>query len=168
MRRDERADMGIGAMVIFIAMVLVATVAASVLISTANDLKEQAIRTGTDATASVSTGFELIYITGDVSDNEVTELHLFMRLASGSQDIDVTRVVLSISISSEGGSIGADLVCDATNTVIVDDRVEFVISGMSASPGSSVNILVIPPAGYSTRIALSIPSVLTPGTMILR
>jgi flagellin FlaB len=43
MRNDKRAEMGVGTMIIFIAMVLVAAVAASVLISTANTVREQEI-----------------------------------------------------------------------------------------------------------------------------
>ena len=67
MKKDRRGDIGVGTMTIFIAMVLVAAVAASVLISTANSVKEQATQTGTDAIAELSSGFDVEYVTGTVS-----------------------------------------------------------------------------------------------------
>jgi flagellin FlaB len=57
MKKNKRAEMGVGTMIIFIAMVLVAAVAASVLISTANTVREQAQQTGDQAINGVATGF---------------------------------------------------------------------------------------------------------------
>lgn len=168
MRLDRRGDMGVSTMIIFIAMVLVASTAASVLIITANNLREQAMQTGTDAIAAVSTGYDLIYVTGDVSGNEIACLHLFLRPAAGSPDIDINGVVVSLTISSGGRSTSADLACSPTNAVEQRGRVELIISGLSAGPGDEVTIVVMPSAGFPTRIELVIPDVLTPGTMTLR
>ncbi len=66
-RSDRRAEMGVGTMIIFIAMVLVASVAASVPIGTANQLREQATQTGVDAINGVATGIDLKYATAHVS-----------------------------------------------------------------------------------------------------
>ena len=57
MKNDKRAEMGVGTMIIFIAMVLVAAVAASVLISTSNTVREQAQTTGEQAINNIASGF---------------------------------------------------------------------------------------------------------------
>ncbi len=64
---DKRAEMGVGTMIIFIAMVLVAAVAASVLISTANSVREQAQNTGEQAIQNVASGFITYDVVGTVS-----------------------------------------------------------------------------------------------------
>ena len=47
---NENASIGIGTIVIFIAMVLVAGIAASVIIQTMNSMEQQAMRTGQETT----------------------------------------------------------------------------------------------------------------------
>ena len=66
MKNDKRAEMGVGTMIIFIAMVLVAAVAASVLISTANTVREQAQSTGDQAINNVASGFIVQDVVGTV------------------------------------------------------------------------------------------------------
>ncbi len=168
MRLDRRGDMGVSAMIIFIAMVLVASAAASVILATASSLRDQAMRTGTDAVAAVSTGYDVIYATGDVAGNEIVRLHLFLRLAAGSPDIDINGVAVSVIVSSEGRSTSVDLVCGPANTVEQHDRVEMIIGGLSAGPGDDVSVVIVPPAGFPTRIKIVVPEVLTPGTVTLR
>ena len=63
MKKDVGA-IGIGAMIIFIAMVLVAGIAASVLVQTANRLETQAMETGAETTDEVSTGLRVVDIEG--------------------------------------------------------------------------------------------------------
>ena len=69
----EKGEMGVGTLIIFIAMIIVAAVAATVLIQTAYRLQQQAEETGNIATQDVATGFKVITIQGirnDIMYNE--------------------------------------------------------------------------------------------------
>jgi flagellin FlaB len=164
MRNDKRAEMGVGTMIIFIAMVLVAAVAASVLISTANDVREQATQTGVDAIRGVSSGYDVQYVSADVADNQVQTLRVYLKTGAGSPEIDASKLVVSIT----DGTTSADLVCNDTNTVVTGDRIIMTISGLSADPGTAITLKILPQYGYATDLSLRVPDVLTPGTMFLR
>jgi archaeal flagellin FlaB len=98
-KNDKRAEMGVGTMIIFIAMVLVAAVAASVLISTANTVREQAQATGEQAINNVASGFVVQDVVGLVGTDklEITETYLFIRLAAGSPEINLDNVMIEIT-----------------------------------------------------------------------
>ncbi len=66
--RREKGEMGVGTLIIFIAMIIVAAVAATVLIQTAYMLQQQAMETGDIAIQDVATGFKVITIQGIRSD----------------------------------------------------------------------------------------------------
>ncbi|MEA3558599.1 MAG: archaellin/type IV pilin N-terminal domain-containing protein [Candidatus Thermoplasmatota archaeon] len=66
-RKDEEGDMGIGTMILFIAMVLVAAVAAALLISTAGELNQQAQETGRLSQQEISSGFIVVETIGKVA-----------------------------------------------------------------------------------------------------
>ena len=53
---DSRAAIGLGSLIIFIAMILVAGIAASVFIQTMNSLEQQALQTGQDVIRDISSG----------------------------------------------------------------------------------------------------------------
>lgn len=65
LKEDEDADVGIGTMIVFIALVLVAAVAAGVLISAAILVREQAEEISADAAAQTATHFEIVTMLGD-------------------------------------------------------------------------------------------------------
>ena len=98
MRKDKRAEMGVGTMIIFIAMVLVAAVAASVLIGTANQVREQAQSTGDQAINNVASGFIVQDVVGTVSSDrtEVEEVVVYLRLAAGSPRINMANVMITV------------------------------------------------------------------------
>ena len=63
-RMNKRGEMGIGTLIIFIAMVLVAAVAATVLISTGKEMSTYATGTGKATRADVSTGLNVMHVYG--------------------------------------------------------------------------------------------------------
>lgn len=98
LKEKDVGAIGIGAMIVFIAMVLVAGIAASVLVQTANNLQMQAMSTGRETTAEVSTGVSALYIEGHVdSNNQIDQLAIVIKPRAGSKDIDLNETVMTIS-----------------------------------------------------------------------
>ena len=110
MRNDKRAEMGVGTMIIFIAMVLVAAVAASVLISTANQVREQAQSTGDQAINNVASGFVVQDVVGKIAaDKESVEyVTIYMRLAAGSPNINMDNVMISVTTDASSEYLGLE------------------------------------------------------------
>ena len=104
MRKDTRAQVGIGTLIIFIAMVLVAAVAAAVLIQTSGVLQQKAQATGKQATQEVSSNLIIKSIEGiraknsstDISDT-IDMLKIRVGLNVGSAPVDVNQVVMSVT-----------------------------------------------------------------------
>jgi len=100
-REEDEGAMGVGTLIVFIAMVLVAAVAASVLISTANKLQQQAQKTGDQAIREVSTAFTIRDIYGiDVDDdNKIEDINITIGLAAGSpvQNVNQTSMLVRTS-----------------------------------------------------------------------
>jgi len=101
LKEDDIGDMGIGAMIVFIAMVLVAGIAASVLIQTANRLEIQAMKTGQQTTNEVATGIAVDDITGEVGGGgTIDNIAIAVSPRSGSMDVDLSNTVVEISNSA--------------------------------------------------------------------
>jgi flagellin FlaB len=137
---DKRAEMGVGTMIIFIAMVLVAAVAASVLISTANSVREQAQNTGEQAIQNVASGFITYDVVGTVSPtfDTLDQVDVYMRLAAGSPSINMDNVVISVT---DGG----DTVVYAKAALMSDTEFEaaqtLVVSSVEAWATSAVDMV---------------------------
>ena len=98
LRKKDVGSIGIGAMIVFIAMVLVAGIAASVLIQTSTKLESQAMRTGQETTEEVSTGIAVFDIKGYVPDSgNIDNMTITVRPRAGSADIDLAEVFLELS-----------------------------------------------------------------------
>ena len=96
--RDEKGQVGIGTLIVFIAMVLVAAIAATVLINTAGLLQQRAQTTGSEATQQTSTGVNVPTVTGNVTSSGgsyyVDWINFTLKLRPGSQNIDLNRTVI--------------------------------------------------------------------------
>jgi len=99
---NDVGDMGIGAMIVFIAMVLVAGIAATVLIQTSTNLQMQTLRTGSQTTESIASGILMQSIEGyyDSTDGAITLMALEIRPRAGSPDVDLQTTVVEISDSN--------------------------------------------------------------------
>ena len=99
LKTQDLGDMGIGAMIVFIAMVLVAGIAASVLVQTANKLEIQAMTTGQQTTAEVATGLAVVDIEGkaDTGHTKIMNLTVTVKARAGSGDIDLAQTVVELT-----------------------------------------------------------------------
>ena len=96
-------SIGIGAMIVFIAMVLVAGIAASVLIQTSSTLESQALSTGRETTDEVATGMSVFGILGyaDTSTNgDISKIAIGVRPRAGSKGIDINQSYIELSDSN--------------------------------------------------------------------
>ena len=100
LKEKDVGSIGIGAMIVFIAMVLVAGIAASVLIQTSTTLESQALATGRETTAEVASGLSVVKIMGNKSSSTLEKLAIVIRPRAGSEDIDLAQTIIEISDSS--------------------------------------------------------------------
>ena len=97
---DNKAAIGIGTLIIFIAMIMVAGMAASVIIQTMNTLQEQAMTTGEQTTRDISTGLRVTQISGYYDGTSITQLAIFVKTTAGSDDVDLMYAYISLSDAS--------------------------------------------------------------------
>ena len=101
LRTYTNADVGIGALIIFIAMIMVAGVTASVMIQTMTSLQQQAIKTSEETLKDISSGLKVTHVSGYISNSTITQLAFFVSTTAASDDIDLTYGILSLSDSTK-------------------------------------------------------------------
>ena len=104
MRTDTSAQVGIGTLIIFIAMVLIAATAASVLIQTSGVLQQKAQSTGREAIQNVGSNVEVMQIIGsrsDTSSNDFDYVNITIKMMAGAGAIDVGEFILALQNQSE-------------------------------------------------------------------
>lgn len=101
---DNLAAIGIGAMIVFIALILVAAVAAAVIIQTAEKLQQNAQSTGDDTTDEMSGKIQILNVFVDEPDNSFV---IYFRLAAGSDDTDAGDILWQVFCEDpDGGGAG--------------------------------------------------------------
>jgi flagellin FlaB len=130
--RDSVAAIGIGAMIVFIALILVAAVASAVIIQTGEKLQQNAQQTGSDTQQEI--GGKISIISAVVGANVGTagddEIDLTFELAPGSEPMDDDTVFWSIICKP----------ASATVAVIVDGDFSAVsnLQGTQTAPADTL------------------------------
>ena len=149
--KKDAGSIGIGAMIVFIAMVLVAGIAASVLIQTSTTLESQAMATGRETTKEVSSGIAVYDIFGyAATGSDISKLVVMVRPRAGSDGIDLAETYLELSNST------IKVIMNYTTTYYSKPDGQDDIFGASvfpdspgSTPGSQFGILVVEDADGS-------------------
>ncbi|MFA4957004.1 MAG: archaellin/type IV pilin N-terminal domain-containing protein [Candidatus Methanoperedens sp.] len=170
--KNNTGDVGIGTLIIFIAMVLVAAVAAAVLIQTSGILQQKAQLTGKEATAEVASNIKIVSVIGNSDGTNITNFTVAVQTAAGGTDIDFTRVVIKY-IDSSGPT---DTMKYNSNYSISPNATLFTVNDSSASPvvnpvvspGELGIVKIVPTRALAPRGKATIQFIPETGTMVVK
>jgi len=154
--RDSKAAIGIGTLIVFIALILVASIAAAVIIETADKLSNQAERTGSDAAASATGGIAVVNTVGRVGPDggggrQINELYLTIVLNAGSTGIDMRDLIVTYQDPTDYEAnttwVRSTLHdVDGINYILGrGETMNLTIQNVAIAPGEEFIIKLIPP-----------------------
>ncbi len=126
---NDRGQVGIGTLIVFIAMVLVAAIAAGVLINTAGLLQSQAEATGQETSQQVSDRVQVTTVTGTVGeeapnaldDEKIDRIALTVFRSPGAGDIDLTNVIIEVFANGQSDTLTFDNSTTDENFDLIED-----------------------------------------------
>ncbi|MFU8867501.1 archaellin/type IV pilin N-terminal domain-containing protein [Natronococcus sp.] len=164
---EDRGQVGIGTLIVFIAMVLVAAIAAGVLINTAGSLQSQASDTGTETQQAVANQIEVVhaYAESDAADGEFEDLNLIVKKSAGSDVIDLDSMTIQYTDSDNSITLTtSDAAVEPTGEALTDtsDRVELTIDLGSTDagalePGDSATVELVDQSGAQFSYGVTMP-----------
>jgi flagellin FlaB len=107
---NERGQVGIGTLIVFIAMVLVAAIAAGVLVNTAGFLQSTAEESGEESVEKVTNRVEVVSSYGEVgnADTGISDMYLTVRLAAGSDNVNMNDTTINYLSETKATTIEYD------------------------------------------------------------
>ena len=99
-KEDNLAAIGIGAMIVFIALVLVAAVASAVIIQTGEKLQQNAQQTGSDTQREIGGKITIVNVVVASTDN----FRLYFESSPGSDVLDETGINWQITCQNANGA----------------------------------------------------------------
>ena len=129
--RREEGSIGIGAMIVFIALILVAAVASTIIIKTAEELQQNAENTSSDTRQQISGKVSVadVYVktTADplaegAGDTDIATMEVIARISSGSLNVqqgDISYYIsCKVTLVDEGGDPTFAVVDSGTVTAV--------------------------------------------------
>ena len=180
---EERGQVGIGTLIVFIAMVLVAAIAAGVLINTAGFLQTQAEATGEESTAQVSDRLQIVSQSGNVTDigndgdREIDQLNITVAQSPGAGNIDLNETTVELigtqgqetfelgaaatSIDIYTGQPGDVVLTEASDRADVGINLQALGDYGVLEGGDQLSVTFTTPSGATTSAELRVPTTLT-------
>ena len=119
LREREEGSIGIGAMIVFIALILVAAVASTIIITTAEELQQRAEKTADDTRGEISGKINIVdaFVKTNAAGppEVVSSILLIAQLAAGADEVTSNLVTYFITCANAAED---DLVIDTSN---IDD-----------------------------------------------
>ena len=152
LEEDKFAAIGIGAMIVFIALILVAAVAAAVIIQTAEKLQQNAQSTGEDTADSMNGKLMISQIYAGTT--AATDYEVYARLSPGSDAIASTTIFFQLICPAnaapiEGGGAGV-------GAVVVDEMDQGNAAIATIQPNMPVMITI--PGGACAQMLVVTPT----------
>lgn len=145
---DDKASIGIGAMIVFIALILVAAVASTIIIKTAEELQQRAEATGDDTRDEISGKIQLVmaYVsaeTGGAGVTTVDEITLIVQMAAGSDATLLTDIQwLIVCDNGAAAQVNTGVLDDGTTVLAEDLGGTALTAGSSVSAGETFGIVI--------------------------
>jgi archaellin len=147
-KNDDGASIGIGAMIVFIALILVAAVASTIIIKTAEELQQRAEATGDDTRDEISGKIQVVMAYVSLADAEpataVDEVTLVVQMAAGSDSTLISDITWMIVC--DDGTATVDLntgnLDDGTNVFAESLAGVAMTTGDSVTAGQTFNIVI--------------------------
>jgi len=183
---EQRGQVGIGTLIVFIAMVLVAAIAAGVLINTAGFLQTQAEATGEESTSQVSDRLQVVSTSGNVTEDPnnagsyvIDNVTFVVAKAPGAGLVDLKETTVQVigeqgQNSTQLSQLGADIesVLDVNNGVLTDNSDRAALHLNFSDPGDFSNynrlgsgeqltVTFTTASGASTTKEIRVPTTLT-------
>ena len=156
---EERGQVGIGTLIVFIALVLVAAIAAGVLINTAGFLQSQAEATGQESTQQVAENIDWVSAWGNAStaDKQVTNINVSVQLAPGTDAVNMSNAQLEVYPDD-----GQREVIDMSGTGIVESgetiNIDLSSNNVTLGEGESAELVLTLENGGSSETVITAPN----------
>ena len=109
-RNREEGSIGIGAMIVFIALILVAAVASTIIIKTAEELQQNAEQTSSDTRKEISGKINIVSAmvnrSGLDADSNVDSIVFTAKVAAGAVNLQVQNIDWLLTCGDSAGNYG--------------------------------------------------------------
>jgi len=191
--KGRKGMMGIGTLIIFIAIILVAAVASMVLIQTSGSLQQRSLKTGKQTEKAISTGVTVTAIDAtNGNDSKLDVIEMTCRLRSGSSPVKLSNTLITMDTQYVFQRLnygGTDTQANTTHYNVTylqkgaawlpgyigDGDVVKIAWNISKTGGQSeglgedeeVRIYIIPRRGQSTYISFITPEIIKKERIVL-
>jgi flagellin FlaB len=161
---NERGQVGIGTLIVFIALILVSAVAAGVLVQTAGFIQSDAEATGEDAQDEVSNQIDVVTASGSVDSgaSAVDYVNMTVKKSPGSDSLDLTKATVQYTSDTEATTlVHNESDSSVTTTITSGDSIPdgvFITTNITGTNGD-----VLTDSGDRIKIQLDLSSIESSG-----